>query len=410
MKKEKVIKNTFIISSLFSFVLLLISCDPETTPTAFKDLPSGGTPVISSISPADTGLAGITEVTINGQNFSADILKNIVYFNEHVAEILQVSETQLIVKSPNIVEDSVEIKVAVEGVPLFSETFLLDLKSAIHEIYPFQDFQIPYALTTDKEGNVIFNLVVSGLSTGFSKINSAGIIEDYAAKGGESFYTDLRYGNNGKVYGTRNPAVRALFGSEPGASPGAVIVSSDESVQLFSLAIDNNFNIWTGGSQGNIFRVTPDEVDKKEFPTELTIKSLRFFNGYLYAVANMDTTQSIWRFSVISSDSLGSAEEYFNISNNLEGYIVNAITFSEDGKLFMGTSAEGNNPNTIVYLTTDKTLKQFYPGILSGPVLNLAWDKDIFLYYTRGKVGEEQLQSIVRINTGMLGAPYFGRD
>lgn len=410
MSLARVVKRSLILISLISTTILFISCDSETTPTAFKDLPSGGTPVITAISPADSGLAGISEVTITGQNFSSDATKNIVYFDEFVAEILEVSETQLVVKAPNIVKDSVEIKAAVQGVPLFSETFLLDLKSATKIMYPFQDFEIPYAITTDNEENVIFNFVVSGISTGFSKILSSGVIEDFSDKGGESFYTDMRYGSNGKVYGTRNPAVRALFGSEQGGSPKAVVVSADQSVQLFSLAIDNNLNIWTGGSAGNIYRVTPDETDTKEFPSDLTIKSLRFFDGYLYAVATQDTVQAIWRISVLSADSIGEPEKYYDIATNLNGYTVNAITFSEDGKLFMGTSAEGNDPNTIVYLNSGKDLKQFYPGILSGPVLNFAWGEGVFLYYTRGKVGEDQLQSIIQVNTGMLGAPYFGRD
>ncbi|MCB9248879.1 MAG: hypothetical protein H6613_10230 [Ignavibacteriales bacterium] len=86
-----------------------------------------------------------------------------------------------------------------------------------------------------------------------------------------------------------------------------------------------------------------------------------------------------------------------------------AITFSEDGKLFMGTSGVGFDPNVLVYLTTDKTLKQWYSEVISGPISNFAWDTGNSLYYIREKSATLQ-QQIFKINMVMKGAPYFGRD
>jgi hypothetical protein len=107
---------------------------------------------------------------------------------------------------------------------------------------------------------------------------------------------------------------------------------------------------------------------------------------------------------------LGDPEEYYNISENLPGYTVNTITFSADGLLFMGTSAEGEDPNAIVYLTPDKTLNQWYPNVIQGPVKSFAWDKGNFLYYIRESIVDVQQQLIIKINMAMLSAPYFGRD
>ena len=89
MKTFTILKNTFIIIAL----LTLISFDNDTTPTLYENLPNGATPIISSVSPSDTVLAGVTVVRISGNNFSTDATKNIVYFNEQVAEILEVSST-----------------------------------------------------------------------------------------------------------------------------------------------------------------------------------------------------------------------------------------------------------------------------------------------------------------------------
>jgi len=408
MKKLRNIRKYYFLASLAAISFMAGSCSEDTTPTVYSDLPNGETPVITAVSPADSVISGVTEVTISGQNFSPVPEDNIIYFNEYVAEILQASANELIVKTPNFVEDSVEIKISVQGAPLFSDPYLIDVKPAFIEVYNFQDFEVPYGLTTDENNRIFFNMVLNGVSTGMNTITEGEIVQ-YATRGGESFYRDLKYAGGGVIYGTRNPPVRAFFASEEGASPRAIAVA-DPAAQLLSLDIDNNGNIWVGGRGGNIYRVTPDEQDKKAIPFEPEIQSLRFFEGYLYAAAKSDTVQSIYRFQVISSDSLGEAEEYFNISDNLDEYEVLTITFSADGMLFMGTSAEGVDPNAIVYLTPDKTLNQWYPNVIAGPVNAFAWDKGQFLYYIRERVVDVQQQLIIRINMAMSGAPYFGRD
>ena len=408
MKKFRKISKYYLVTSLVAIILLVMSCSEDTTPTVYNNLPNGSTPVITSVSPPDSVISGVTDVTIVGQNFSPVPEDNIIYFNEYVADILQASATELTVKTPNFVADSVELKISVQGAPLFSDPYLIDIKPAFIEVYNFQDFEVPYGLTTDENNQIFFNMVLNGVSTGMNTLTSGEIVQ-FANRGGESFYIDLKYAGGGVIYGTRNPPVRAFFASEEGASPRAIAMA-DQTAQLLTLDIDDNRNIWVGGRGGNIYRVTPDEQDKKAFPFEPSIQSLRYFNGYLYAAAKSDTVQSIYRFQVISSDSLGEPEEYYNLSNNLDGYEVNTITFSADGMLFMGTSAEGVDPNAIVYLTQDKMLNQWYPNVIAGPVSSFAWDKGQFLYYIRERIVDVQQQLIIRINMAMLGAPYFGRD
>lgn len=410
MKKYKLKLKITIIVSLFLFLIIFItSCDTDVTPTLYQDLPNGATPIISTINPPDSGLAGITTITINGQNFISDPNKTIVYFNQVVAKIDQISETQIILKAPILVKDSIKIKIAVSGSPKFSEPYIFHLKAATFEIMKFQDFELPYAITTDKSNNLYFNLISLGLSTGIKKITPAGILEDFSLKGGESFYTDIRYGWDGNIYGTRNPPVRALFKNEFGKAPTAIAMQ-EQTARLLTFDIDNNYNIWVGGSGGNIYRIKSDGVDKKSFPFEGSLESVRFFDGYLYAAATINNVQSIIRFQVISSDELGNPEQYYDLSSNLSGYKVQAITFSKDGSLFMGTSAIGNDPNALVVLSQNKEFSQWYPGVIYGPISNFAWNNGNYLYYIRQRVTDLQQQTIIKINMGILGAPYYGRD
>ncbi|MCW8850842.1 MAG: IPT/TIG domain-containing protein [Melioribacteraceae bacterium] len=406
MKTNTIIKN--IVLTVIA-VLILSSCDTDTTPTLYEDLPNGAAPIITSVNPPDSALAGVTEVRIIGQNFSSDASKIIVYFNENVAEILELSSTEILVKTPNFVKDSVNIKISVQGAPLFSDPYLMDVKPSIREIYTFQDFEVPYALTTDRDRNILFSYTSNGLSAGIGKISPSKEITEFSPKGGESFYTEIRYGSNGKVYGTRKPPVRAMFGSEAGVAPKAIAVE-DRNARLLALDIDQNNNIWVGGIGGNIYRITPDEADQKAFVFEPEIQSIRVFNGYLYTVATIDSIQSIWRMQIITSDSLGPAENYYSLTQNLKGFKANTITFSESGELFIGTSAPGNNPNALVYLTPEKNLKQWYANVISGPIINMTWDSNKTLYYTREKIEGTQNQLIMGVNMDKKGAPYFGRD
>ncbi len=183
MKNKNIFSRLFLIAIAGVISIILLSCDTDTTPTVYEDLPNGAQPVITSVDPPDSALAGVTEITINGSNFSADESKTFVYFNEVVAEFIEISSTKLVVKAPNIVDDTVSIKISVRGAPLFSKTYMLSLKPAVSQVLNFQDFELPYAITTDSENNLYLNLVSNGLSTGISKITTSGVLEEFAPKG-----------------------------------------------------------------------------------------------------------------------------------------------------------------------------------------------------------------------------------
>ncbi|MCK5086038.1 MAG: hypothetical protein KAQ90_00900, partial [Melioribacteraceae bacterium] len=68
--------------------------------------------------------------------------------------------------------------------------------------------------------------------------------------------------------------------------------------------------------------------------------------------------------------------------------------------------------NSLVVVSSSGIVDEWYPGVISGPVLNLAWDTGVYLYYVRGEIdeGDTQSQTIIRVNMKTLGAPYYGRD
>ncbi len=402
----KIVGNIFIWAVILGSIIFLINCSEDVTPSLYDQVgASPPPPVISNMSPAQ-GLAGVTVITITGSNFSPVLEDNFVYFKDIPANVLEASETQLIVTAPNLVRDSIEVKVAVHKVEDFSNIHLYKLEAAVIEVFEFADFQDPYAITSDLAGNIYVSLVETNSGKGIKKLTPAGELLDFAPKGGETFYNGLKYTTGDVLYGVRG--VRAIFEITEGNAPATFAVL-DNGTAMLDLDFDENNNIWTGGTGGKIYRVTPDK-DVKSFDFEPSVNSIRVFNNYIYVAATGDNSEDIWRFQMISSDSLGAAELYFPFSANFPLISTKAITFSADGDLYIGT--DNSDPVVVVY--PDRSFAVWYEGVLAPSMISFAWSTGNQLYMTRAKSddgsGGETTQTIFSVNMERAGAPYFGRD
>lgn len=396
------IKLSFIFV-LFTIISVLNSCSTDSTPSLYQNRDKGDTPVINSIDPAEKGLAGITVITITGENFSDIAEENLVYFSSSLAEILQNSTTQLVVRAPNLVSDSIKIKIAVRGAELFSDPSDYILESAISEPFPFKDFEDPYSITVDAEENIYLSYVSANVGQGVNKLTPAGELTNFAPKGGETFYNGLKYAGNGVLYGVRS--VRAIFRITEAASPATYAVL-DNGTNMLDLDFDKDKNIWTGGTGGKIYRIPANPTgtnDWKSFNFEPAIRSIRIFNDNLYAAASDENGHAVWKMPIIAPDSLGTATKYFDLTANYPLTSALAITFSEDGVLFIGT----NYKNPIIAVYPDLSHEEWYAGVLASPADKFAWGNGTDLYYTVGAVGA---RTIIKINMGLNGAPDYGRD
>ncbi len=399
MKSKKIYFNIVLISTAFIFLLLVNSCSDELTPSLYEDKPPGATPVISSVDPPESALAGITTITITGENFSATPENNLVFFNSSEAEILTASETQLVVKAPNIVGEGINLKIAVYKVELFSNTINYTLESAIAEPYAFKDFEDPYAITVDSEENIFLSFVETNVGQGVNKLTPAGELTNFAPKGGETFYNGLKYAGNDVLYGARG--VRAIFEITEGNSPATYAVF-DNGTTMLDLDFDKDKNLWVGGTGGKLYRVPANSSgtsDWKSFDFEPSIVSIRIFNDNLYAAAS----DAVWQIPIISSDSLGTATKYFDLSASYPSVRALAIEFSADGTLFIGT----DNENPIIAVHPDLSHEEWYPGVLTPPASKFVWGNGQHLYYTVGATGA---RTIIKLNMERNGAPHYGRN
>ncbi|MDZ7288572.1 MAG: IPT/TIG domain-containing protein [candidate division KSB1 bacterium] len=408
---RKILIRSPLVVFLSLILVVVVSCRNDYPPSLYNpNEPTGTAPVITSISPTDGALAGVSVVTITGSNFSAKKEENFVWFNNLQAQVLEASVTQLKVKAPVLVGDSIKVKVAVHKVALFSNIMLYKLEPAVAELVKFVAADEPWGIACDAEGNVYASLVSYNVGVGVKKITPAGVISDYAPKGTELKYSALKMGPNGVLYAAR--IQRVIFQIPAGGGPPAVFVSTGLGT-IYDLDFDSAKNIWAGGSNDFIYRVKPDK-SVKSFPFKANVRSVRVFKDggteYVYLAGNRDGLEKVWRLPIISADEVGAEEEYFNFSAIAAGPAIYAITFAADGDMYLGTDA----PEAIFVIHPDKSYEPLYPGLFQPKTLLFAWGKGTELYLTREKTtdaaGKITPQTILRINTKKNGAPYYGRQ
>ena len=137
-------------------LILFITCTREPTKSVFPDNQQfNPDPQITSVEPANGSLYGIGQITISGSNFSSKKEENFVVFGSDTAKIVSASESQLIVRTPKLLGDSIKIKVGVVGALLYSNVIYYSINQAVDEMGGYgvagEDL---YAITVDASENV----------------------------------------------------------------------------------------------------------------------------------------------------------------------------------------------------------------------------------------------------------------
>jgi hypothetical protein len=391
--------NGFIIM-LVLLGLLSMGCDQEKSKSLFDaSHVYQADPIISTIDPPDSALAGIVTINISGQNFSSIKENNFVYFNKTKATVLEANESQLTVQSPNIVAASVMVKVAVLDAISFSNLLPYKLVRGVGEIGGFGDFDEPVVVECDKEENVYVALS----SRKIMKISPQDETVEYGSATFPLFST-MRFGQDGYLYIARN--TKLVYRIAPGGGNTALWLNARSAVYDFDFSA--NGMMYAGGKGDSLFMFMSDgtQFSVASYPNTY-IKAVRVFNGYVY-VGGKDNTadqQFIWRNQILSDNTLGQNELYFDWGTNIDPTSeVLSITFSADGDMYVGTDAA----SAIIIVHSDGTFEPLYPGVLEPTSNSLAWGIKQFLYVAR-RSDDATKRRVIKINMLKDGAPYYGR-
>jgi len=116
MKKKYLqysLPSTLLAAFVFVLVLALPGCNEKNNvePLYNPSFSNILAPVITSVSPADSAFAGVDELTITGSNFAVSADSMDVYFDNVKATILSLDANKVVVKAPNLVKDTISIKI-----------------------------------------------------------------------------------------------------------------------------------------------------------------------------------------------------------------------------------------------------------------------------------------------------------
>ncbi len=403
MRKNMSSSRGFAYALTLCAALLHLGCEDEPTPSLFDpNAPQKPNPVITAIEPADSSLAGVGELTIRGQNFSTIPQENLVYFNAEPAVVVAASEIELRVKTPNIVADSISIRIAVLGAPLFTPTVRYKLKPAA---VIFSDLKSPgqntvraFGIDIDRDGNIY---VSTELNT-IKKVAPDGKLTVLKSNATFVRANALKVGPNNILYATNVVArLRRISTIAPDGTE-SVFASFPGNPQ--DLDFDANGNIWVT-VDSDIYLVKPDKTTARADTYPATLATLRVYNGYLYVAGKNASTgeAKIWR-SQIQGEALGAKEVVLDVATAtwLAGGDILCLTFSADGDMYLGT----NHRDGTFVLRPDGSHEVLYPGLVAPTVYALSWGEGNLLFAVQQL---SNTSNLIKIDAGKRGAPYYGR-
>lgn len=408
---KKILYNTFSVLILLT-TLFITSCNEDPT-ASLEGYPSANlpAPVLSSVNPSSQALAGVTEITITGSNFSTEARNNLVYFNGVPGTVLSASPTQLSVKVPNVVSDTVIVRISVVGAKEFSNTYQFKMLAAWQVYYPFDPIaEKAYGIILDDNNNLFVNLYDIGIWKITPPPFDSTSKSRYVPKGNTQKWDSFRYGPGGELYGVRSARgvwkiVENVAPAGPWAAPTAGVI--------VALEFDANQNLWALNNNNTIFKFKQDQ-SITSYPFNGVLRAVRFFNNALYVAATKDNIEGVWRIPIDGNNDLGTAELYFETTNLRVGAKINAITFAADGDMILGMD---KGPNPLIVVKPNKSYEDLYPGIINAnSVVSIYWpSSSSAMFFVRGEVRSadgtkvEVGQTPLRVEMEKNGAPYFGQ-
>lgn len=382
-------------------LVVLIGCEADNPASIFDESVKGlAVPQITSISPADSTLAGIGEIIITGNGFSTVPEENYVYFNKERVPVTEASTTQLKMKSPVTAMNPLIIKVANQGAFNFSNQINYKLLEVFWEWGTFDEYDEIYGLDLDKNDN----LYVAGNGV-IDKVSPEGV---RTKKWGTMAFpraTAIKIGPGGVVYLARNSNT---LNTIP-ATGGAAVKWVNAPGKVYDFDFSSSGAMYAGGKNNDLYRILPSGVGVAIAAyADIYIKAVRVFNGYVYVGGAENSTghHYIWRQQIISDDQLGEKEVVFDWSGTIDPTSeVLAITFSADGDMYVGTNA----PEAIIIVHPDGSYEELYPGVIFPESYAISWGNGSYLYINRRNDVDLTQRRVIKLNVQKPGAPYYGR-
>jgi len=394
------IKHILIKLTFYLMLLMFIKCEYDVTqPLWYKDYPELPIPSIVKIYPPEEATPGCNYIKIFGSNFVGKVS---VYFDNVKANVVSASNDSIVVRRPAISKDSCVVKVVCDSAMVVAKYSPYKIHKVIEPYGNFLENKQLNAVTVDDDENIY----VVEKKINIYKITSSG---DKTIIGtANRIIYDITIGFDNNLYLFENNRAIDVLNLQTKEMTQWIKLKSGKVVKYGDFT--SHGYLVTGGRRSGLVVVTPD---KNPIYTDYYIKDeiigIRVYNGYVYVnvICNEPDENNpefaIWRHSIDSKGNVADKELVLNLTNFTDQYFtdidqINSFYFSEDGRLFIGVSAE--NP-LLVYDFNTQTMDFFYLGIVPSYCKYFAWGTQSYIYLIRGDNDLEEEWTMYRIDIGM---------
>jgi hypothetical protein len=367
-------------------------------------------PVINSINPPE-GVPGANSISIIGKNFDLVPESNILLDIPRVVvispEILEKTSTSITIRRPNLVTDSLFVKV-------WRDSGLVE-KFGPYKIDPvserngaFRDNIVLTALAVDNADNLY---VVYGDSSTPRVFRVTSTSDKVLVARASRLPTDARFGPDGRLYLMGNNRAIDVVDVQAGTAEQWIRLPSGRVVKCGDFGPNGYF--YTGGTRSDLVVVTPDlTVGQAGFYASEEIIAVRVYGGYVFVASRVPTSggqppgpASIWKHQIDQSGNVGTKELVLDLSRTeFASRTITAMTFDVNGTMYIGTDSP--DPILIANPTTGG-VDYFYKNILPPYCKNFYWGRGNYLHMLSGNANPAQEWTIYWVNIGTAGAPYY---
>lgn len=405
-------------------LLIAVGCSTPSADSAFDPNFDEGVPaVITSVVPANGSFAGFETVTLNGTDFGTDPAAVSVWFNNTRAQVVSVTPTRIIVNTPNIVRDSIRIKVAKANVVAFSNPVPYKLESLFIDATTLPTNTTALGAGIDLLGNLYISTLASGIPSGVGRFNSGGVLNPtYVPVQGWS-YRVVKVGPDGGLYMLRVAGgVPVIYRSGP--TGGATTNWGSGVGRAEDLDFDQNNFMWVVGANEtntavnqSIVRVQDNGATRSytRYPFVANGHSVKVYDGHLYVGGTRGGNPFIWRFPINPDNTLGAEQTVVDLGIKYATDVIpRSIAFATDGTMFVSLSGAnfdqlpaGRQP--LLAVAPNGDVREYYPGVIPGIIVKMHWvpgTQRVLMTLLPRETG--QTQRLITINFQKDGAPFYG--
>jgi hypothetical protein len=357
----------------------------------------GMTPEITSILPPGRAEGGILRITLRGRGFLPDTsgnkVNNLVYFNNSPAQVMSCSDTEIVVLRPNMVGDSLTVKVLVKGACAIARMrYGISEAARLYGKQPKKNW-IEF-ITVDRDENVyLLNKTkdVARLDTG--EYTTPFGMRKYGGKA-----TDMKYGSNGSIYMSQlnNPT---LYKIAPEGGDTQKVANFTVNINGFDF--DANGIAYGGASKTGLSALLPDLTARTVGDygdVSIILSGVKVYRNNVYVADD----KTIWKSPITGTDgSIGPKEKVFEMRQAAAYADSTLLSFAmgEDGTLVIAA----DHPDAVFLCHPDGSVEPLYKGIMMQNSGLLAWGFGHYLYLNMKQ--DPATNDLMRIDTGMDEAP-----